>query len=143
MSLQGHDRTQQPAAKHWTFQRFALLAAGIVAALWVLGYLPTRRYGEAAVVAMFVAGLLSLVASLVGTLPFVLMRGRPAVDKVSAALGAIALRLAVVLTLAMAVILSGLVAKKALLIWVVVSHFGLLIADTIFALAEFKEPASE
>ena len=79
----------------------------------------------------------------VGTVPFVLTRGRPAIDKVPAALGAMALRLAVVLILAVAVVLTGLVAKKALLIWVAVSHFGLLIADTLFASAELKDAASD
>lgn len=121
-----------------TPKRFVLLALGVLAVVWTLGYLPARRFGDASVVAMFVGGLLALVASLVGTVPFVLRRGRPAVDKVPAALGAIALRLAVVLVLALAAVWSGLVDRKALLIWVVVCHFGLLIADTLFAMAEFK-----
>ena len=80
-----------------TVPRFALLALGALGLIWIVGYLPARRFGDAAVLAMFVGGLLALVASLVGTLPFVLRRGRPAIDKLPAAFGAIALRLAVVL----------------------------------------------
>lgn len=125
--------------ERWTLGRFAAFATGIVLALWVIGYLPTRRFGDEAVTAMLIAGPLALIASLVGTVPFVLSRGRKAIDKVPAALGAIALRLAVVLILAVAALMSGLVAKKAFLIWVALSHFGLLIADTIFGMAEFKD----
>jgi hypothetical protein len=121
------------------FAGFVALAAGIVVALCLVGYLPTRRFvGDAAVGVVLAGGAVALVASLAGTVPLLAVRGRPPVGKVAAAMGSIAVRLAVVAVLATAVALSGLVDTKAFLTWVVVSHLGLLVADTLFARAEMR-----
>ncbi|NJL30073.1 MAG: hypothetical protein HC897_20360, partial [Thermoanaerobaculia bacterium] len=54
-------------------------------------------------------------------------------DMVPAALGATATRLGVVIVLAAVVALAGVVETKPLLLWVVISHGGLLIADTLLS----------
>ena len=75
------------------YSRFVVLAIAIVGGLWLLGYLPTRRFaGDAAALAMLVGGALALIASLTGTLPLVWARGRPPAEKISAIMGSIALR---------------------------------------------------
>jgi len=128
------------ASRGMTFPRFLALALGILVVLWALGFPATRRLGgEAALPAMFVAGSSAFVASLVGTLPLLLKRGTAQVDKVPAVLASMALRLLVVVVLATAAALSGLVARKPLWIWVAVSHAGLLVADTLFARSEMAE----
>jgi len=125
------------ASRGLTFPRYLALALGILVVLWALGTPATRRLGgEAALPAMLIAGASAFAASLVGTLPLYLKRGAAQVDKVPAVLASTALRLLVVVVLAAAAALSGLVAKKPLLIWVAVSHAGLLVADTLFARSE-------
>ncbi len=132
-------KQEEMSVDRMPYPRFIALAVGIVVGLWALGYLPTRRFvGEEAMPAMLMAGVLALVASLVGTLPLLNVRGRPPVEKVSAVLGAIALRLLAILVLAAAVLLSGFLAGKPFLVWVVLTHLGLLIADTLFAKAEMR-----
>lgn len=121
------------------YPRFAALAAALVVGLWILGYLPTRRFvGDAAFPVMLAGGMVSLVASLVGATPLLWVRGRKSAEKISAALGTIALRLAVLLIIGTALALSGFVAPKPFVVWVAVSHLGLLVADTFFALAEMR-----
>lgn len=117
------------------FVQFLLLAGAIVALLLALGYLPTRRLaGEAGLAAMLAGCLVSFVASLAGAVPVLLARHRSHVEMVPAALLATATRLGVAVVLAVAVVLSGLIAARPLLLWVVISHAGLLIADTLLSI---------
>lgn len=125
--------------KPLSLPRFAALAFGILALLWAVGGYPTWRLGgSAALPAMMVGGLLAYVASLVGVVPLLVKRGRAPVEKIPAALGAMALRVAVVVVLAVAVVLLSGLDKNPLLLWVAISHFGLLVADTLFARAEMR-----
>ena len=119
--------------KRAAFARFLALALGMLALLLVLGYWPTRRFGEPAVLAMLAGSAVSLVASLVGAVPVVLTHGVPLPQSMPAVMGSIALRLAVVLALGLAVALSGWLPKAPFLIWLAISHAGLLVADTTFA----------
>lgn len=120
--------------------RFLGYAAGVLVFLWTIGYFPTSRLaGEAGLVAMLVGSLLSLIGSLVGIVPFVWFRNRPPGDFVAKAMGAIALRLSVIIALALAVALSGFFANAPLLIWVAISHAGLLVVDTFFARSQFSD----
>lgn len=121
------------------FGRFLGYAAGILALLWVVGYFPTLRLaGEGGPVAMVAGSLLSLVGSVVGTIPFA-FRSRQPGDFVARAMGAIALRLSVLIALALAAALSGFFANAPLLIWVAISHAGLLVADTFFARSQLSD----
>jgi len=137
--MTGNDEATARFSPRMPYPGFVALALGIVVVLGVVGYLPTRRFvGDAAVPVMLAGGAVALIASLVGTVPLLAARGRPPVDKISAVMGSIALRLAVVAVLATAAVLSGLLDTKAFLAWVVVSHLGLLVADTFFARAEIR-----
>lgn len=82
---------------------------------------------------MALALLADLVASAAGTLPIWWSRHQHPSRSIPHQLGAMALRLLVVLLLGVAFALSGLVHVPAFLIWLAIGHSGLLIADTIFA----------
>lgn len=107
----------------------------MAAVLLVLGWAPTRRLaGEEALPAMFVGCAISVVGSLAGTVPVILARNRPHVEAWSAALAAMGTRLAVVLVLAAALALSGAWPARPLLVWVLVSHAGFLVPDTLLSI---------
>ena len=116
---------------------FLKLAAVILVSLLVLGALPTIRLtGKEGLWAMVMGCGVSLVGSAAGTVPLLMSRGRTQVEALPSVLGSIVLRMAAVIALAAAVALSGLFATKPLLVWVAISHLGLLVADTIFARRE-------
>ncbi len=95
------------------YGKFLVLALGILALLLAVGYLPTRRLGgEAALSAMLAAAGISLLASLAGTVPIVLARGLH--QPVSAVMGSMAIRLAVVLFAGAGAALSGVFAVAPL-----------------------------
>jgi hypothetical protein len=117
-----------------TYRLFGRNAAITVLGLAALGFLPTRRIaGDPGLVAMLAALVTTLAASAAGTLPIWKSRCRHPTYSVPAQLGAMALRLVVVIGLGIAVALTGLVPLPAFLIWLGISHSGLLISDTIFA----------
>ena len=121
------------------YPRFLRNAMGILASLFALGYLPTARLAGTEGVRAMAAGCgVSLVGSLVGTVPFLVSRSKTAVEALPAVIGSIALRMVSVIALATAVALSGLFAVKPLLLWVVISHVGLLVADTLYARAQVQ-----
>jgi hypothetical protein len=122
-----------------SYGRFVALAVLLVCVLWALGWIPTERLaGERGPAAMIAGGLLGLLASLLGTLPMALIRGRRPVDAVPAVLGSVALRLALVLFLVLGVAVSGIFATTPLLLWAVISHMGLLVVDTLFARSRLR-----
>lgn len=118
-----------------TYPRYAALAAAILAGLAAIGIPATLRLaGERGLAALALACAVSLVASLAGSVPVHAARGRGFPAAMPAVMGSIALRLAAVLFLGLAAALSGLVATAPFLVWLGVSHAGLLVADTAFAL---------
>ncbi len=121
------------------YLRFLALAAAILLGLFALGYQPTARLaGEEGVSAMAAGGGVGLMGSVAGTLPFLLSRSRTQVEVVPVVMGSIALRLAVVVLLAAAVVLSGAFATRPLVVWVAISHACLLVADTIYARGQIR-----
>ncbi len=125
------------------YGRFLAYSAATVAALVAVGYLPTRNLGsEAAIPAMLAGCGLALVASLAGTVPLVLARGRRPQEAMPALLGSLALRLIVAIGLAVAAALSGLFAVVPLLVWLLLAHLALLAVDTHYALSLVKSPGS-
>lgn len=119
------------------YSRFLAQAAGIVGGLLVLGYLPTVRVaGEAAIPAMVAGGVLSLIASLAGSVPIWRARNKSPQETLPSMLGSIVLRLAVAIVLAVAVVLCRWFATKPLLIWMAISYVGLLVADVHYARAQ-------
>lgn len=118
------------------YRRFARHAAFVLLALALLGFLPTRRLaGDAGLAAMAWAFFADLAASIAGTLPIWWTRHLHPSKNIGAQLGAMGLRLAVVLVLGLAIALGGLVPIPAFLVWLAIGHAGLLIADTLFARA--------
>lgn len=111
--------------------RFVVQALVVVGLLLLLGYWPTQRLGgDGAVRAMFAGCAIGLAASLIGMVPVLLARGLSSPATVPAAMTAIGIRLAAAIMIGIGVAASGLVAPKPLLVWVVISHAGLLVPDT-------------
>lgn len=122
-----------------SYGRFASLAVVAVLGSWLLGWLPTKQLaGDGGVLAMFAGGGLSLMASLLGTLPVALVRDRKSVEATLAVLKSIALRLALVLSTALVVALTGPFAPTPLLLWVVICHLVLLVVDTWYSCSKLR-----
>lgn len=115
---------------------FLASAAGILLLLLVLGFEPTRRLGgQLAIPAMLVGCLISLLAALVGTLPIFLALGRKAADTVPALLASMVARM---LTALMLLLIAGTNPKfepamNTLVVWLILSHTALLVAEIRFA----------
>lgn len=111
------------------------LALATTAVLLALGYAPTRRFGgDEALPAMFVGCAVGVVASLLGAVPVILARNKPHIEAWTAAMGAMAVRLGVAIVAGVGLALAGTWPAKPLLVWVVISHVGLLIPDTLLSI---------
>ncbi len=112
---------------------FLALAVAILAVLITLGIIPTRRLaGDDAVAAMIAGCLISVFAALLGTIPVMLARGRGASSTIPAVLMSILLRTSAVIVLGFLAFRSGWFEAKPLLIWMVLSHASLQVADIRF-----------
>lgn len=137
-------REAESTGKLSPFVRFLLLALGILAALIALGLVPTRRLGgERAVEAMLAGCSISLIASAIGVIAVRAFAGLTSRAVIATATGAMALRLFVVLALAVSVIMAGWFELRPLLLWVAISHAGLLVADTKYSLEVLVGTQSE
>ncbi len=109
---------------------FLGLTAGIVVGLMALGTFPTRQLaGDGALPAMAAGCLVSLVAALIGTVPVMLARGQAATNTVPSVLMSMVMRLGAVILLGVAAAWSGRFEIAPLLIWLMISHTALLVAD--------------
>ena len=132
-------RTNEVSSDGMSYGRFVTLAVLLVCGLWSLGWIPTERLaGERGPAAMIAGGLTSLLASLLGTLPMARFSGGRPVDAVPVSLGTVAIRLILILFLTLGVAVSGLFATTPLLLWVVISHLGLLVVDTVFVSSQLR-----
>ncbi|MEM8930287.1 MAG: hypothetical protein AAGE94_03895 [Acidobacteriota bacterium] len=114
--------------------RFVVTALGTASLLAAIGWVPTRRLaGEDGPTAMILALVVALASSGLGTLPVWAVRNKQPRDTVPAQLGAMALRLVALLILAAAVALLARPALQPFLLWLVLAHAALLVADTFFA----------
>lgn len=119
------------------YWKFASLAVCTVAICWLLGYRLTEKLAaDSGVSAMFAGGFISLVASLLGALPIVLVRDRQSVEATVAALKSLAFRFGLVLLISAVVAFKGLFSPTPFLLWVVISHLALLFVDTWFACSQ-------
>lgn len=110
------------------------LAVLLTAVMVAVGYVPTRRLGGPGAVSAMLAGCgISLVASVVGSVPIVLASRGPGQRMPPAVMLSTALRFLVVLILALSAALSGWFERAPLLVWVGISYVLLLVADTIYA----------
>lgn len=127
--------TDPPQRAAGDYLRFLLWVVAATAVLLLVGYVPTRRLGgEEGLPAMIAGCAVGALASAIGGLPVLLIRGGSPAARVMATMGSMALRLFVVAILAVAVALSGLFERVPLLIWIAVSYAVLLIVDTRYAL---------
>lgn len=112
------------------FLGFLALTTGIVVGLMALGLFPTRQFaGDGALASMVAGCLISLAAALVGTVPLMLARGQAASDTVPSVMMSMAMRLGAVILLGIAATWSGLFETAPLVIWLMISHTVLLVAD--------------
>lgn len=118
------------------YVRFLALAAGTAVLLAALGWLPTRNLaGSAGVVALLAACGVCWLASALGGVPVLLAETAGAGKSPSLAFGSMLVRLMVVLGLALAVALSGLVEAVPFLVWTGIGYLALLVVDTRYLLA--------
>ena len=109
---------------------FLALTSAIVVGLMAVGQFPTRQLaGDGALAAMVAGCLISFVAALVGTVPVMLARGQAAPDTVPPVMLSMALRLGTVILLGVAAMWSGWFESAPLVIWLLLSHAALLVAD--------------
>lgn len=125
--------------------RFTIVLVGVAALLALIGRAPTSRLGgSSGVDAMWMALALDVIASSLAGLPVTLARVHPRKEQVIAVtLGSLALRMALVVLLALAVVLAGEVHEKAFLLWVAIGYLALLPVDTLHALRHtqsFRDP---
>lgn len=127
------------------YLRFLALAAAVAVLVAAVGWLPTRRLaGAEGLTALLVACALCWLASALGGVPILLAArerpeetggpGRSPGNALSAVLGASLVRFVAVVGLAVAVVLSGLVAPAPLLLWTALGYLALLAVDTRYAL---------
>lgn len=106
----------------------------VAAALLLLGYGPTRRLaGDEAVPAMLAGMAIAAVASLAGAVLVFKARHKPHLEAWTAAMGVMATRLGIAIVLGVAVALAGALPARPLLLWIVISHAGFLVPDTLLS----------
>ncbi len=109
---------------------FLALTTGIVVGLMALGQFPTRQLaGDGALTAMVAGCLIGFVSALVGTVPVMLARGQAGPDTVPPVMMSMAMRLGAVILLGIAAVWSGWFENGPLVIWLLISHTALLVAD--------------
>lgn len=115
--------------------RLTILLVGIAGAMALLGFVPTRRFGgEEAIQAMWAALGVTVVTSSLAALPVTVARIRPRRENlINVLLGSLVLRMALVVLLGAATVLSGVFAVKPLLLWIGISYLVLLRVDTLYA----------
>lgn len=109
------------------YARFLGLAVAIVIGLAVIGWLPTRRLAGAGALAAMAAGCgISLVsAALAGGLLIAVPAPTPEA-RMQRGFMAMVVRLAVVVVLGLAAVLSGELARQPLLFWIGAAYVALL-----------------
>jgi len=133
--------------------KFAGLCLAVTVAAGAVGWIPTvRRAGPEGAVALLAGCGVSLAAALIGGLVIARVPGttpqgsgvqgsalQAGPQALFATLGAMGVRLVLVLGLGTAVALSGAVAVKPFLLWMGLSYLALLPGETRYALAAAAE----
>jgi putative exporter of polyketide antibiotics len=88
---------------------------------------------------MFLGGGIAILGSWIGALPVLATQNLTGRGSVNVVLGSAALRLAVVVLLALAAALSGAVPRAALLIWVGICYLLLLVTDSFLSANALKQ----
>lgn len=116
------------------YARFVGVSVTVAVLLAGVGFFPTRKLsGAGGLWAMLGACGVSLLGSWCGAVPLALVAAGDKASVATAALGAMAVRFAVVLMGALAVSLGTGVDRAPFLIWIGISYLVLLVVDTFFA----------
>ncbi len=116
------------------YLRLAAVSAATALAVGLLGYMPTVAVAGRDTLPGMVAGIaVSLVAGILGAIPVGLAVSRTPQKAPQAVMLSTALRFAVVLALAAALILSGRVDRVVAAVWIGISYLVMLAVDTVFA----------
>ena len=116
------------------YSRFLLQSVASLVVVAVLGWAPTARMTETnPALAIVPALLVAWAASLTGTIPIFLARGKSPLEAMPSQFGAMAVRLVTILLLGASLALGGWVETKPFLIWLVIGHIALLVTDTQLA----------
>jgi hypothetical protein len=119
------------------YVRFVALAVSVTVAIAGIGYAPTRRLaGDAAIQAMAAGCVISLVAAALAGWLIVATPAPTATARMQRAFLAMAVRLAIVVVLAVAAILSGALARMPLLFWIATTYIVLLPLEVRLAIRE-------
>jgi hypothetical protein len=115
--------------------RFLALAAAIVVALWAIGVVPTRRLaGDDGVLAMVAGCAVSLASAALSGLLLIASGAATPEEKMRRSFLAMVVRLAVVVVLGVAAVLSGVLAWQPLLLWIAIAYVALLPLEVRLAL---------
>ena len=119
------------------YARFLVLVIGAALLLVGLGYLPTRRLaGREAIPAMAVGGAISVVAAALAGWLIVATPAATPEARMQRAFLAMTVRLAIVVLLALAAVLSGVLARMPLLFWIATTYVVLLPLEVNLAIRE-------
>lgn len=118
--------TTQPTAAS-KYARFLGLAVAVVVALCAIGVVPTRRLaGDEGVAGMLAGCAIGLMSAALAGLLLVAVAGETPEARMKRSFLAMTARLAVVVALGAAGVLSGMFAMQPLLLWIGFSYMALL-----------------
>jgi hypothetical protein len=118
-----------------SYPRFLGMALAVIAALCVLGFVPTRRLaGDAGVPGMFAGCAIGLISAAFAGLMISVVPGDSPEAKMKRSFVAMAARLAVVVVLGAAAVTSGMFALSPLMLWIAISYVALLPLEVRLAL---------
>ncbi len=120
---------------------FLAISLVVLFIMLAIGYRPTlEHWGRGAAGAVLAGCVIGLLGAIAGSLPILLSGGKPILERMPAIYASIGLRLAVVLALSLGVALSGAFEPKPLLLWVILSHTGLLLVDSTYTVLNLRAP---
>jgi hypothetical protein len=111
------------------------MAAGVIAVLCAVGIVPTRRLaGDEGVSGMFVGSGIGFISAAFAGLLIVTVAGDSPEAKLKRSFLAMMARLAAVVVLGAAAVLSGMFAISPLLLWIAIAYMALLPLEVRLAL---------
>ena len=117
------------------YPRFLGMAAAVIAALCVVGFVPTRRLaGDEGLPGMFAGCAIGFISAAFAGLMLVTVEGDSPEAKLKRSFLAMVARLAAVVVLGAAAVLSGMFAISPLLLWIAIAYMALLPLEVRLAL---------
>src|SRR6185503_11731431 len=114
---------------------FLGMAVGVIAASCLLGFVPTRRLaGDAGVTGMLAGCAIGLISAAFAGLLLVMVPGDSPEAKLKRSFMGMMARLAAVVVLGAAAVLSGMFSLSPLLLWMAIAYMALLPLEVRLAL---------